>query len=190
MKINKKRIGFAITGSFYILDNTIEEICKIIKQGGEIIPLISSFTYNTKINSSGNYIEKIEKITKRKIISSIIETEELISKEKIDIMVIAPCTGNTIAKIANGISDSVVSTAAKAYLRNNIPILIGISAKDGLSINAENIAKLLNRKHVFFIPFKQSNPITKPYSLVFNHNYIIKSIEFALNNEQIQPILL
>ena len=192
MQIKGKKIGFSLTGSFYTLNNTIEEMKKIVNMGGEIIPIMSLFVYdtNTKLGESKEYINKIEKITKRKIINSIIETEELISKENIDIMVIAPCTGNTIAKITNGISDTSVTTAAKAYLRNNIPVLIGISAKDGLSTNAENIAKLLNRKHVFFIPFKQSNPITKPYSLSFDCKYIIKSIEYALDNEQIQPILL
>lgn len=192
MKIKGKRIGFSLTGSFYTLKNTIEEIKKIVKIGAEVIPIMSCFTYNTntKFGKSEDFVKKIEEITKRKVISSIVEVEELISKGKIDIMVIAPCTGNTLAKITNGISDTAVTTASKAYLRNNIPILIGISAKDGLSTNAENIAKLLNRKHVFFIPFRQDNPITKPYSLAFDNKYISKAIEYALENEQIQPILL
>ena len=105
-------------------------------------------------------------------------------------MIIAPATGNTIAKLANGITDTPVTMAAKSHLRNENPIIIAISTNDALSGSAKNIGTLLNRKHYYFVPFRQDNPITKPRSLVFDETYIIKTIEAALNNEQIEPILL
>lgn len=107
-----------------------------------------------------------------------------------DIMIIAPCSGNTIAKLANGITDTPVLMAAKSHLRNENSIVIAISTNDGLSGSGENIGKLLNRNHYFFVPFRQDNPITKPRSLVFDPTYITKTLEHALDKEQIQPILL
>ena len=107
-----------------------------------------------------------------------------------DIMVIAPATGNTIAKLANGIIDGPVTMATKSHLRNNNPVVIAISTNDALSGSAENIGKLLNRKHYYFVPFKQDNPITKPRSLVYDFGYLQKTIEYALENEQIEPIIL
>ena len=107
-----------------------------------------------------------------------------------DVMVIAPCSGNTIAKLANGITDTPVLMAAKSHLRNNNPLVVAVSTNDGLSGSAANIGKLLNRNNFYFVPFRQDNPITKPRSLVFDPSYIIKTIESALDKEQIQPILL
>lgn len=105
-------------------------------------------------------------------------------------MVIVPATGNTIAKLANGINDNVSTMATKSNLRNNNPVVIGICTNDALRGNAENIGKLLDKKNFYFVPFMQDNPITKPYSLVFNNNFLIRTIELALDNEQIQPILV
>ena len=105
-------------------------------------------------------------------------------------MVIAHCSGNTLGKIANGITDTPVLMAAKSHLRNENPLVIAISTNDGLSGSAESIGKLLNRKHLYFVPFRQDNPITKPRSLVFDPNYIVDTVKKALDREQIQPILL
>ena len=105
-------------------------------------------------------------------------------------MIISPCSGNTLAKLAHGITDGPVLMATKSHLRNNNPVVIAISTNDGLSASAENIGKLLNRKNYYFVPFKQDNPITKPRSLVFDAEYITKTLEFALDREQIQPIIL
>ena len=107
-----------------------------------------------------------------------------------DIMIIAPCSGNTIAKLANGVTDTPVVMAAKSHLRNQRPLVIAISTNDALSGSAENIGKLLNRKHYYFVPFRQDNPITKPNSLVFDSKYIVETLERALELEQIQPIIL
>lgn len=111
-------------------------------------------------------------------------------KKMTDIMIIAPCTGNTIAKLANAITDTPVAMAAKSHLRNNSPLVIAISTNDALSGSASNIGTLLNRNNYFFVPFRQDNPITKPRSLVFDPEYIVKTLEYALDKEQIQPIIL
>ena len=129
-------------------------------------------------------------MTEQKIIHTIQDAEPIGPKHLTDIMIIAPCSGNTIAKLANGITDTPALMAAKSPLRNNNPIVIAISTNDGLSGSAENIGKLLNRNNYFFVPFRQDNPITKPRSLVFDPNYIVKTLEQALDKEQIQPILL
>lgn len=138
----------------------------------------------------GEFIEKIENMTEQKIIHTIQDAEPIGPKHLTDIMIIAPCSGNTIAKLANGITDTPALMAAKSHLRNNNPIVIAISTNDGLSGSAENIGKLLNRNNYFFVPFRQDNPITKPRSLVFDPNYIVKTLEQALDKERIQPILL
>ncbi len=111
-------------------------------------------------------------------------------KKMTDIMIIAPCTGNTIAKLVNGITDTPVTMAAKSHLRNNNALVIAVSTNDALSGNASNIGTLLNRNNYFFVPLRQDNPITKPRSLVFDPEYLVKTLEYALENEQIQPILL
>ena len=111
-------------------------------------------------------------------------------KKMTDIMIIAPCTGNTIAKLVNGITDTPVTMAAKSHLRNNNALVIAVSTNDALSGNAANIGQLLNRNNYFFVPLRQDNPITKPRSLVFDPEYIVKTLEYAIEKEQIQPILL
>lgn len=192
MNLTGKKIGFALTGSFCTFSKTIEQIKKIIENGAEIIPIMSYNSYNldTKFGSAKEHIEKIEKITKNKIIHTIQDAEPIGPQHLTDIMIIAPCSGNTISKLANGITDTPVLMAAKSHLRNNNPLLIAVSTNDGLSGNAENIGKLLNRTNFFFVPFRQDNPITKPCSLVFDSNYIVRTIESALDKEQIQPIIL
>lgn len=192
MLLEGKKIGFALTGSFCTFKNTILQIKKIVNEGADVIPIMSFNAYNldTKFGKSKDFVQEIEKITGKKIINTITDAEPIGPKKMTDIMVIAPCSGNTIAKIANGIIDTPVVMAAKSHLRNENPLVIAISTNDGLSGSAENIGKLLNRKNIFFVPYRQDNPITKPRSLVFDPNYILNTIIKALENEQIQPILL
>ena len=142
------------------------------------------------LEKPGDFIEKIENLTGNKIIHSIQDAEPIGPKHLTDILIIAPCSGNTIGKLANGITDTPALMAAKSHMRNEKPIVIAISTNDGLAASAQNIGKLLNRNHYYFVPFRQDNPITKPRSLVFDPRYIIKTLEQALDNEQIQPILL
>ncbi len=193
MKLEGKRIGFAFTGSFCTFKAVLEELKKIKKENADIIPIMSFNSYNldTKFGTAQEYIAQINEITgEKQIIHTIQEAEPIGPKKLTDIMVIAPCSGNTIAKLANGITDTPVLMATKSHLRNNNPVVLAISTNDGLSGSAENIGKLLNRKNYFFVPFKQDNPITKPRSLVADFKYLIPTIENALDKEQIEPILL
>jgi len=191
MELKDKKIGFCLTGSFCALKNTIKQIKKITEKGGKVIPIMSENSYNmdTKFGKAQDFIDEIESITNEKIIHLIQDAEPIGPKSLTDILIIAPCSGNTIAKLANGITDTPATMATKSHLRNNNPVVIAVSTNDGLSGNAENIGKLLNRNNYYFVPFRQDNPITKPRSLVFDPEYIVKTLEYALDREQIQPIL-
>ncbi len=192
MKLKDKKIGFILTGSFCTFNKTIEQMENIKKQEADIVPIMSynSYEFDTKFGKANEFISKIENITGKNIIHTIQDAEPIGPKHLTDIMLIAPCSGNTIAKLANGITDSPALMAAKSHMRNNNPLVIAISTNDGLSGSAENIGKLLNRNNYYFVPFRQDNPITKPRSLVFDPNSIVKTLELALDGEQIQPILL
>lgn len=192
MKIKDKRIGFVLTGSFCTFKHTIPQIKKIVEEGGIVIPIMSRNAYNmdTKFGTAQEFIKEIEEITNKEIIHTIQGAEPIGPKGLTDILIIAPATGNTIGKLANGIIDDVGTMATKSHLRNNNPVVIAISTNDGLAGSAENIGKLLNRNNYFFVPFRQDNPITKPRSLVFDPKYIIPTLEKALEKEQVQPILI
>ena len=192
MDLKGKKIGFVLTGSFCTFQKVIPKIKELKKLEAEIIPVMSYNSYNldTKFGKAKNFIEEIEDITGNKIIHTIQGAEPIGPKKMTDIMIIAPCSGNTMAKLACDIIDTPAVMAAKSHLRNERPLVIAPSTNNGLSGNAENIGKLLNRKNYYFVPFRQDNPITKPRSIVFDAEYIIKTIEFALNGEQINPILL
>lgn len=193
MKLEGKKIGFAFTGSFCTFKIVLEELKKIKKENADIIPIMSynSYKLDTKFGTAKEFIDKIKNITGKDEIIHTIQGAEPIGPQKLtDIMVIAPCSGNTIAKLANGVTDTPVLMATKSHLRNNNPVVLAISTNDGLSGSAENIGKLLNRNNYFFVPFKQDNPITKPRSLVADFKYLIPTIESALDKEQIEPILL
>lgn len=192
MNLKGIKIGFCLTGSFCTFKKTIEQMKVLAKEEAVIIPIMSYSAYNldTKFGKAEDFRNKIEHITGNKIIHTIQEAEPIGPKKLTDIMLIAPCSGNTIAKLSNGITDGPHLMAAKSHLRNNNPIVIAISTNDALSGSAENIGRLLNRKNYYFVPLRQDNPITKPRSLVFDPTYIKKTIEYALERKQIQPILL
>ena len=192
MKLEGKRIGFVFTGSFCTFRKTINQLKNIIELKAEVFPIMSnnSYTMDTKFGKAQDFIDEIEEVTGRKILHTIQEVEPLGPKDMLDIIVVAPATGNTIAKLANDIVDGPAPMAVKSVLRRERPVVIAVSTNNGLSASGENIGKLLNRKHYYFVPFKQDNPITKPRSLVFDPTYLIKTIEYALDGEQIQPILL
>ena len=165
---------------------------ELIKKGADILPIMSynSYKLDTKFGKAVEFIKEIEIITGKKIIHTIQDAEPIGPKKLTDVMVIAPCSGNTMAKLALDIIDTPVTMAAKSHLRNDRPLVIAPSTNNGLSGNAENIGKLLNRKNYYFVPFRQDNPITKPRSIVFEEEYLIKTIEYALEGTQISPILL
>lgn len=192
MELNGIKIGFVLTGSFCTFKKTIPKIKELINQGAQVLPIMSynSYELDTKFGKAKDFISQIESITNKKIIHTITEAEPIGPKKLTDIMIIAPCSGNTMAKLACDIIDTPAVMSAKSHLRNGNPLVIAPSTNNGLSDNAENIGKLLNRQNYYFVPFKQDNPITKPRSIVFDSEYIIKTIKFALDGEQISPILL
>ena len=192
MNLKNKKIGFVLTGSFCTFSKTIPKMKELIEKGAEVIPIMSFNSYNldTKFGKAQDFINEIEEITGKKIIHTIQEAEPIGPKRLTDIMVVAPCSGNTMAKLACDIIDTPATMAVKSHLRNNLPVVIAPSTNNGLSGNAKNIGILLNRKHYYFVPFRQDNPITKPRSIVFDSEYIVKTIESALEHEQIEPILL
>ena len=192
MNIEGKRIGFVMTGSFCTFRKTIDELKKIVELGADVVPIMSknSYTMDTKFGNAKDFIDEIEEITGNKILHTIQEVEPIGPKDMLDILVVAPATGNTMAKLANDIIDDPATMAVKSHLRREKPVVIAISTNNGLSGAGENIGKLFNRKHYYFVPFRQDNPITKPRSIVFDSSYLIKTIEEALEGEQIQPMLL
>lgn len=193
MNLENKKIGFAFTGSFCTFKKTLQEMEKLLKIDGiEIYPIMSFNSYNldSKFGNAKTFIKEIEELTNNSIIHTIPDAEPIGPKKMFDILIVAPCSGNTIAKLSNDIIDTPVTMAVKSHLRNERPVVIAISTNNALSGAAENIGRLLNRKNYYFVPFKQDNPITKPNSVVFDPSYIRKTLEEALDNHQIQPIIL
>ena len=192
MNLKDINIGFCLTGSFCTFKNTILQMKELVKEKANILPIMSYNAYktDTKFGKAQDFINEIEELTGNKIINTIKDAESIGSKNMTNIMIIAPCSGNTIAKLSNGITDTPVLVAAKSHLRNENPLVIAVSTNDGLSGSAENIGRLLNRNNYFFVPFRQDNPVTKPRSIVFDPKYIKKTLEYAIDKEQIQPILL
>lgn len=192
MELVGKNIGYALTGSFCTFRTTIQEIKHLVSLGCHVFPIMSfnSYLLDTKFGKANDFIEEIENVTGHEIIHTIQEAEPIGPQKMFDILIVAPCSGNTIARLANDIIDTPVTMAVKSHLRNDRPVVIGISTNNGLSGAAENIGKLLNRRNYYFVPFKQDNPITKPRSIVCDFSYIAKTLEYALEGEQIGPILL
>lgn len=192
MLLKDIRIGFGITGSFCTFSKIESTLISLINEGAKILPIMSfnSYTTDTRFGKAKDFINKFEELTSNKTIASIPEAEPIGPKNLIDLMLIYPCTGNTLAKLTNAITDTPVLMATKSHLRNQKPVLLGISTNDGLSNNAKNIGTLLNTKNIFFVPFGQDDFAKKPNSLVCDNNKIVESVVFALGNKQIQPVLL
>ena len=191
MELKGKKIGVALTGSFCTFEKTFQELQKLADMGADLYPILSnvSQTISCRFGTPEMYLEKIEAITGRKPILCIEGAEPIGPRGYLDILVILPCTGNTAAKLANGITDTPVLMAAKAHLRNNKPLVISISTNDGLGMNMKNIGLLLNAKNIYFVPFGQDDYIKKPSSLVAHVEQLQPTLEHALENKQYQPIL-
>ena len=185
------KIGFAITSSYCTIEKIMEQVMNLVDLGYDVIPIASPgvVSCDTRFGKGKDFKEILEKITGNKVVSSIIDAERFGPKEKLDLLVVAPATGNFVAKLAHGITDTPVTMATKATLRNGSPIVIGISTNDGLGMNGENIMKLLNTKNIYFIPFGQDDSLKKPNSLISHFDMLIPTILEALNNNQIQPVL-
>ena len=191
MSLSGCRIGIGITGSFCTFDKIKIEIQKLTELGAEVTPVFSFHTqmFDTRFGKASEFIKDVEAITGKTGIKTIQEAEPVGPKKLFDILVIAPCTGNTIAKLAHGIADGPVTMAAKSHLRNGRPVLIAVSTNDALGTAAENIGKLLARKHYYFVPFRQDDPIGKPNSMVADFTKLPIALEAALEGRQIQPVL-
>ncbi|MEG6521719.1 dipicolinate synthase subunit B [Desulfotomaculum sp. 1211_IL3151] len=192
MRLKDVRIGFALTGSHCCLDEIMPKIQELVNEGAEIYPIISFAvdTIDTRFGTTTKWREMLEKITGKEPINSIVTAEPVGPQKLVDVVVIAPCTGNTMAKLAHGITDTPVLMAAKAHLRNLRPVVIGISTNDGLGLNAKNLGLLINTKNIYMVPFGQDSPTGKPNSLKCNMDLIIDTIESALQGKQIQPVLV
>lgn len=191
MNFSGTKIGFALTGSFCTFAKVIPEIKNLCNSGADVYPIMSQTAYqtDTRFGKAADFIKEIEEATEKQIWHTIPEAEPIGPKKLLDLLIIAPCTGNTLSKIANGITDSSVSLAAKAHLRNGRPLLIAPSTNDGLAANLKNIGTLINTKNIFFVPFGQDDAYKKPTSLVADMSKISPAAHSALLNMQIQPVL-
>lgn len=191
MDFSKYTIGFGITGSFCTHEKIKGEIRRLMEMGANVIPIFSYQTLqtDTRFGKAEAFVQDVVDITMNEGIRSIAQAEPIGPNQYLDILVIAPCTGNTLAKLQAGITDSPVLMAAKAHLRNNRPLVISISTNDALGINFKNIGSLMYMKNIFFVPFGQDNFKSKPSSMIAKVNLIPDTIEEALKGQQIQPIL-
>jgi len=192
MQLDGLKIGFAITGSYCTLHEITDVMNYLVQAGVDVTPIISYSveSMDTRFGKAEDWKKRFQEITNKEPIHTIPAAEPIGPQKKFDCMVIAPCTGNTLAKLANGITDTPVLMAAKAHLRNQRPLILGISTNDGLSLNARNIGTLLITKNIYFVPFGQDNPATKANSLVAHMHKIPETIIQACAGTQIQPLLV
>ncbi|MHB1653368.1 MAG: dipicolinate synthase subunit B [Desulfitobacteriaceae bacterium] len=191
MQFKGMRIGFALTGSHCTLHEITRVIQRLIDEEADVTPIISYSvaSMDTRFGKAEDWKHQFSEITRNELIDTIPDAESAGPQKKFDCIVIAPCTGNTLAKLANGITDTPVLMAAKAHLRNLKPLVIAVSTNDGLGVNARNIGTLLITKNVYLVPFGQDNPEMKPNSLVAHMDRVPETILAACTGKQIQPIL-
>lgn len=185
------KIGFAITGSFCTYEKIKEVVANLKNDGMEIIPIFSDNAQNidSRFGKAKDFRNEIEQITGNAGICTIAQAEPIGPKGYLDVLVLAPCTGNTLAKLNNGITDTPVLMAAKAHLRNEKPLVISVSTNDALGVNFKNIGDLANRKNIYFVPFGQDDCEKKPRSMIAHVELIPDTIRAALEGKQIQPML-
>ncbi len=185
-------IGYAFCGSFCTFAKSYAALEELVAAGHEIQPIMSenAFTTDTRFQSADEFAGRVEELCKRKIIHTITDAEPLGPKTPLEALIISPCTGNSLAKIANGITDTAVTMAAKAHLRRDRTLLIALATNDGMSQNLGNIARLLTRRSVYFVRMLQDDPLGKPHSLVAKMQEIPDALTAALEGRQIRPIFL
>lgn len=192
MNWHGRTVGFALTGSHCTFAEVMPQIRRFVDAGAKVIPIASYslMTTDTRFGRSEDWQKELKDITGNDIISTIVDAEPLGPSKLLDVLVIAPCTGNTTAKLANAMTESPVLMAAKAQMRNQRPLVLAISTNDGLGLNAANIAKLLVAKNVYFVPYGQDAPVAKPNSLVARMELILETCEAALQGKQLQPVMI
>lgn len=191
MRLEGKNIGFAITASFCTLAKVEKQVENLVAQKANVFPIFSYHvqTIPSRFGDVQTYIKRIADLTGNPAILTIDQAEPIGPQNDLDALVIAPCTGNTLAKLVNAITDTPVLMAAKAHLRNAKPIVIALATNDALGMNFKNVGALLNVKHVYFVPFGQDDPMKKPCSLIADADLILPALEHALDGKQMQPIL-
>lgn len=184
-------VGFAVCGSFCTHAKAMEALEQVKARFSTVIPIVSECTAatDTRFGPAHKLMREMERICDRRVISSIREAEPIGPKKLLDLLIIAPCTGNTLGKLACGITDTAVTMAAKAHLRNQRPLLIAPSTNDGLTASAPNLGALLSRKYIYFVPFGQDDPVKKPTSLVADFSLVADAAQAALEGRQLQPLL-
>ena len=186
------RVGFAFCGSFCTFSQAMEALGRVRARYGDVTPIVSeaSAVTDTRFGRACDFLAEMERICGKPVIDSIARAEPIGPKGLLDVLVICPCTGNTLAKLANGITDTAVTMAAKAHLRNGRPVVLCPATNDGLAASARNIGALLDKKNVYFVPFRQDDPAKKPTSLVADFSKVEDTIDAALAGRQLQPVLL
>lgn len=187
-----KVVGFGMTGSHCTLERVFESLKDLLAEGAEVVPVFSGAVadMHTRFGTPDQWRQKVKELTGREPLTSIVEVEPIGPKQLFDVLVIAPCTGNTMAKLANAITDTPVVMAAKANLRNGRPVVLAISTNDGLGLNARNLGILLAARHMFFVPFGQDSPQEKPTSLDARLDLMVPTVLAALEGRQLQPLLV
>lgn len=188
--MSKTCIGYAMCGSFCTFSKAISQMKNLVEIGYDVLPIMSqnAATTDTRFGDAKDFISQIKRITGKTPISTISEAEPIGPKKMCDLLLISPCTGNTLGKLSAGITDTPVTMAAKSHLRILRPLLLCVATNDGLSASAQNIGRLLNTKNVFFVPMSQDDPINKPNSLVSHFELTPKCVEYALSYKQYQPV--
>lgn len=191
MKLNGVKTGLAVTGSFCTFDKIEKEVKELVSRGADVYPIFSANVQSTdsRFGDTKEYIDKICAMAGHEPILHLEEAEPIGPKGWLDILLIAPCTGNTLAKLAGGITDTPVLMAAKAHLRNSKPLVLSVSTNDALGINFKNIGELFNTKNIYFVPFGQDDPVKKPSSMIAHTELIADTLEYALEGKQIQPVI-
>ena len=185
------KVGYCLTGSYCTFQKSLETLSALLADGFEVFPMMSENAYktDTRFGKASDFVEKIEQMTGKKVLSAISEVEPIGPKKYIDVMVVAPCTGNTLSKLANGITDTAATMAVKASLRNGIPVVIALATNDGLGQSAKSLGVMLPVKNVYFVPLSQDDPVKKPTSLVCDFAKLKDTLLLALEGKQVQPVL-
>ena len=187
----EKRVGFAVTGSFCTFEKALTQMERLAGLGYDLYPIMSeiSYTTDTRFGRAEDFRKRMEQAAGRQVIHTIDQAEPIGPKGLLDLLVVAPCTGNTLAKLAWGVTDTPVTMAVKAHLRNGRPVLLGVSTNDALGAAAKNIGMLLNAKNIYFVPMGQDSPEQKPASVVAHFEQLPRAVEAALAGEQLRPVL-
>ena len=185
-------LGVALCGSFCTFSKALKLIKQLVDMEVNVFPIMSfnAYTISTRFGKAEDFIKSIEELTNKKIIHTLSDAEPLGPHNVIDALLIAPCTGNTLSKLANAITDTPVLLAAKALIRNKKPVILAISTNDGLGLNLKNLGHVITNENIFIVPLRQDEPVNKPSSLVADFNQCIDTVSMALEKKQIQPILI